>query len=554
MGKPELARMPLMNSMHKSWRDLFGNPRLWIIVALFGGCLFLQYPQQFNITSEPSVFSFLGLTRHAFERILLLLPVIYTAATFNLWGGIVGLFIAAAIMLPRVFLLSQYPADAFVETLGVIVLGLLGNFWLQSYRKEKNRRQATLLNLEKSYQQLRDSEQKYRELFENAHDAIMVHDLDGDLIAVNAATENLTGYTVADLTNLNVRTFLDKGSLATAAQVKNRLLAGEKIEQPYSQCLVRRDGTEAFLKLTTTLLMKEGKPSGFLHIARDVTEEKRMQDQLALTYRHLNESYERLKESQEQLIQAEKLSSLGQLSASIAHEVNNPLSGILTYDQLLIRKTREGTISTETALDYLGKMEKELIRCTKLIRNLLDFARQSPPSFRTVNINEVMTRAYELASHAAKLQHIKVVTELDETVPPITADFDQLQQVCTNLILNSIQAMSENGVLTLRTLANVDDVIMQVSDTGSGISPENVTKLFTPFFTTKQEVKGVGLGLAVSYGIVQRHKGRIGVQSKLGKGTTISVHLPLNTKGNINVDAAYTDAENNGAPVTLGFL
>jgi PAS domain S-box-containing protein len=553
MRKPDLVEMPHKKGWYKWWRDLLGNRHFWILIALFGGCLFLQYPQQFHITSEPSVFFFLGLTRHAFERILLLIPVIYAAAVFNLWGGIVSLFIAATIMLPRDFLLSQYPADAFVETIGVLILGLLGNIWLQIYRKEKNRRQTALINLEQSYQQLRDSEQKYRELFENAHDSIMVHDLNGDLIAVNAATENLTGYTVAELTKLNVGAFLDKDSLTTAALIKNRLFAREKIEQPYSQRLVKRDGTEAFLKLTTTLLMKEGKPSGFLHIARDVTEEKRMQDQLALAYRHLNESHERLKESQEQLIQAEKLSSLGQLSASIAHEVNNPLSGILTYDQLLIKKTREGTLNPETALDYLGKMEKELIRCTRLIRNLLDFARQSPPSFRAVNINEVMTRAYELASHAAKLQHIQVVTELDATVPTITADFDQLQQVCTNLILNSIQAMPENGVITLRTLANVTDVMMQVSDTGSGISPENVTKLFTPFFTTKREVKGVGLGLAVSYGIVQRHKGKIEVQSRLGKGTTISVRLPLNTKSDNTENAAYTNAENNGKSATMGF-
>jgi two-component system, NtrC family, sensor kinase len=551
MGKPDLVNMPNTQRKRNRWRYLLGNTHLWILFVLFGGCVFLQYPQQFNITSEPSVFYFLGLTRHAFERILLLIPVIYAATAFNLWGGIISLFIAAAIMLPRVFLLSQYPADAFVETLGVIILGLLGNIWLQFYRKEKNRRQAALINLEQSYQQLRDSEQKYRELFENAHDAIMVHDLNGDLIAVNAAAENLTGYKVAELTNMNVRVFLDKESLTTAAQVKNRLLAGEKIEQPYGQRLVRRDGAEAYIKLTTTLLMKEGKPSDFLHIARDVTEEKRMQDQLALAYRNLNESHERLKESQEQLIQAEKLSSLGQLSASIAHEVNNPLSGVLTYDQLLIRKTREGTISPETALDYLGKMEKELIRCTKLIRNLLDFARQSPPSFRAVNINEVMTRAYELALHAAKFQHIQVVTELDSTVPAINADFDQLQQVCTNLILNSIQAMSENGVLTLRTLANVNDVMIQVSDTGCGISPENMAKLFTPFFTTKREVKGVGLGLAVSYGIVQRHKGKIEVQSKPRKGTTISVRLPLNSNSDIVGNAPYRNAENNGESATL---
>jgi two-component system NtrC family sensor kinase len=172
-------------------------------------------------------------------------------------------------------------------------------------------------------------------------------------------------------------------------------------------------------------------------------------------------------------------------------------------------------------------MESELIRSTKLIRNLLDFARQSSPKFQQTNINTVINRAYDLASHTAELQHVVVIKELAPSLPDVTVDADQLQQVFTNLILNAIQAMPQGGKLMLRSSVDNNRVKIEVRDTGYGISPENMNKLFTPFFTTKPEVKGVGLGLAIAYGIIQRHKGKIEVHSKVGEGTTFTIFLPL---------------------------
>jgi len=234
-----------------------------------------------------------------------------------------------------------------------------------------------------------------------------------------------------------------------------------------------------------------------------------------------------LKTTQEDLIQAEKLTSLGQLAASVAHEINNPLAGVLVYTQLLTKKIHSNKFSPEIAIEYLSKMEAELTRSTSLVRNLLDFARQSPPRLWEVDINEVINRSFDLAAHSAELQHVRAIKELDSSLPEITADFDQLQQVCTNLIMNAIQAMPGGGTLTIRTSAADGQVKIEVQDTGCGISPENIRKLFTPFFTTKREVKGVGLGLAVTYGIIQRHHGRIEVQSKEGEGTTFTIHLPV---------------------------
>jgi signal transduction histidine kinase len=258
-----------------------------------------------------------------------------------------------------------------------------------------------------------------------------------------------------------------------------------------------------------------------------IEREKKNRIELSAAYDRLNEYTQKLKESQEQLMQADKLTSLGQLAASIAHEVNNPLSGILVYAQLLQMKIAGDTIPKETVLEYLSKMEIELVRSTKLVRNLLDFARQSPPAFRPVDLNIIVDRAFELAAHTAKIQHIQTIKELDPSLPGFVADFDQLQQVCTNLILNAIQAMPGGGKLTLRTSFSDGWFKIEVRDTGYGISKDNMPKLFTPFFTTKHEIKGVGLGLAVSYGIIQRHLGRIEVQSQEGEGTTFTLHLPV---------------------------
>jgi len=236
---------------------------------------------------------------------------------------------------------------------------------------------------------------------------------------------------------------------------------------------------------------------------------------------------EKLRTTQEDLIQAEKLTSLGQMAASIAHEVNNPLAGVLVYTQLMTKKIASDKLTKEVALEYLPKMESELTRSTRLIRNLLDFARQSPPALREVNVNEVVNRALDLAAHSAELQNIRVIKELKPSLPKLLADFDQLQQVCTNLIMNAIQAMPEGGKLTLRTSTDDSQLKIEVQDTGCGISLENMRKLFTPFFTTKGEKKGVGLGLAVAYGIIQRHQGRIEVQSKEGEGTAFTIYLPF---------------------------
>jgi len=259
-------------------------------------------------------------------------------------------------------------------------------------------------------------------------------------------------------------------------------------------------------------------------LADRVEKEEKTSAELNIAHRELSAYVQRLEENEQQLIQAEKLTSLGQLAASIAHEINNPLAGVLIYTQLLSKKVTGDTFKKEEALGYLSKMESEVSRCSRIIRNLLDFARQTEPMLRLVDINQVLEQTLSLVGHQAQIQNIEVIRELS-SLPEVMADFDQLQQIFTNLTLNAIQAMPDGGRLTLRSSVIDSEVRVDVQDTGCGIPKESLSKLFTPFFTTKEKGKGVGLGLAVVHGIIERHKGRIKVQSEVGKGTTFSVYL-----------------------------
>jgi len=221
-----------------------------------------------------------------------------------------------------------------------------------------------------------------------------------------------------------------------------------------------------------------------------VEKEEKAHAELNIAHQELRTYVQQLKESQEQLIQAEKLPSLGQMAASIAHEINNPLAGILVYTQLLSKKVAGDTLKKEEALDYLSKMESEVSRCSRIIRNLLDFARQKEPMLRLVDINQVLEQVLSLVGHQARLQNVEVVKEFSPSLPSVVVDPDQLQQVFINLTLNAIQAMPSGGKLTLRSSAVDGEVRVDVQDTGCGIPKENLSKLFTPFLHHQGERQG----------------------------------------------------------------
>ena len=200
---------------------------------------------------------------------------------------------------------------------------------------------------------------------------------------------------------------------------------------------------------------------------------------------------------------------------------------MLVYTKLIAKKLNNDSFDKAEAVATLSKMETAVGFCSKIIRGLLDFARQSAPGEQPVNISGVIEQVLSLTNHQAQMNHVEIIRNEDTSLPPVMADSAQLQQVFTNLVINGIQAMPEGGKLTISALLTEDGwVQVSVRDTGVGIPAQNMSKLFTPFFTTKPMGKGLGLGLAISYGIVERHGGKIDVQSEVNKGTTFTVSLP----------------------------
>jgi len=241
----------------------------------------------------------------------------------------------------------------------------------------------------------------------------------------------------------------------------------------------------------------------------------------------LRERDERLKEfATKKIMESEKLAIVGQLAASVAHELNNPLTGIVTYSHLMLEKI---PCDDPTRIS-VEKIAGQADRCKDIIRGLLDFSRQRKPEKTLSNINSILRGCISLVENQAAFHNIQIVENYQDNLPLIVIDPSQIERVFMNLIINAAEAMNGGGKLTLATRLNSDDRVVEVefTDTGHGISEENMNKLFEPFFTTKDIAHGTGLGLAISYGIIKSHKGVISVESEVGKGTTFVVRLPLN--------------------------
>lgn len=230
-------------------------------------------------------------------------------------------------------------------------------------------------------------------------------------------------------------------------------------------------------------------------------------------------------ETQRQLIRSEKVASLGRLAAGVAHEINNPLTGVLAFSSLLLRHTDENDPRRED----LETIVRETNRCKEIVKGLLEFSRQTEPQKRQGDMNEMVRGALSLMGNQALIQSVKIVPELRADLPSLMVDADQIQQVLVNVILNALDAMPEGGTLRVRSdLANEGRAVqVAFSDTGHGIPLDHIDKIFEPFFTTKSPNKGTGLGLAVSYGIIERHGGRIEVESEVGAGATFTIEFPV---------------------------
>jgi len=239
-----------------------------------------------------------------------------------------------------------------------------------------------------------------------------------------------------------------------------------------------------------------------------------------------------LRQAHQKLLQSDRLASLGQLSASVAHEINNPIAGVLNLSMLLQRMLKEDGIPPnriEEFRKYLGQVTSETARVGRIVSDLLAFSRRSKPQRAPADVNKIAKMTLSLIQHKMKLGNVEVQARLAEDLPPVPCDQSQIQQVVLNLLLNAAEATQSKTERRVMVSTSVEGgyVRLVVSDNGEGIQPENLAKIFHPFFTTKSEGKGVGLGLAVSYGIIEAHGGDIEVQSKVGEGATFIVSLPL---------------------------
>ncbi|MBU1699278.1 MAG: HAMP domain-containing protein [Candidatus Eisenbacteria bacterium] len=248
--------------------------------------------------------------------------------------------------------------------------------------------------------------------------------------------------------------------------------------------------------------------------------------------RKVEERTKQLQATEMKLIQSDRLASLGQLAASVAHEINNPLSGVLNFAKLMQRILTDEGIPPDRVAEfrtYLDHVVTETARSGRIVTDLLAFSRRSTPQRTPHDLNEIIKKTISVISHRLELGEVVPELDLSDSLPLVTCDSSQVQQIVMNLVLNGAESMIDPGAVIIRTRLDSAgaNVILEVIDSGVGIPKEHLTKIFDPFFSTKEEGKGTGLGLAVVYGIVNAHGGHIDVESRVGEGTTFRVTLPL---------------------------
>ncbi|PYS40033.1 MAG: hypothetical protein DMF71_14135, partial [Acidobacteria bacterium] len=336
---------------------------------------------------------------------------------------------------------------------------------------------------------LRESEERYRDLVENAHDIIYTHDLDGNYTSINKAGETITGYTVEEALRLNVDQTVAPEYLPKVREMLRRKVAGERVTA-YEIEIVAKDGRRIILEVNTKMVYQDGVAVGVQGIARDVTERKQLEDQLR---------------------QSQKMEAIGQLAGGVAHDFNNLLTAINGYSSLALQRVDEN----HSLRGYLEEIKKAGDRAANLTRQLLAFGRKQILQPLPMNLNDVVTDMNKMLRRLIG-EDVALTAKLDPSLNRIQADPGQIEQVLVNLVVNARDAMPQGGNLMIETGGVELDqeyaskhvgvvpgkyVVLAVSDTGTGMSEETRERIFDPFFTTKEKGKGTGLGLSTVYGI-----------------------------------------------------
>jgi two-component system NtrC family sensor kinase len=360
-----------------------------------------------------------------------------------------------------------------------------------------------------------------KNLIEGSMDGILGCDETDTVVAYNQSMEQIVGYSKNEV--LQKMTFNQFFSAEEEDRLKQTLTGeqygGKNRLLLYETSLRHKNGRDIPVQISAITLRDEGSENGRVCFCRDLRKIRKLEREVA---------------DQARILHQDKMMSLGRLAASVVHEINNPLAGILNYLRLMMRILNQGVLSDdrrEKFQRYLNLVENETNRCSQIVSNLLSFSRLSPPSFGQVQIDELLRRCILLSKHRLELSKIRIETRIPANLPDAKGDFNQLQQCVINLIFNAIDAMPKGGVLKLEANHNAKKgvVIIAVKDSGPGISPEDLAHIFEPFFTTKQEGYGVGLGLSTVYGIMQSHHGNVTVECQSGEGAAFRLELPVAT-------------------------
>jgi len=390
------------------------------------------------------------------------------------------------------------------------VIGGIGLWWHQSHRTPMDiiALLTTLANQSVSAIEKARLSTFNERIVHNIDEGILIENAEGQITFANPRLCELLGYDSPEaLMGQRLFSWIDTSDRFVAHQQHNAVLAGER--RRYETRFQTKSGSVIpVLVSSAPLVERSGQPSNILTVVTDLSELKRLQ---------------------ERLVQSEKLSALGELVAGVAHELNNPLTSIIGYTQLIQASNASSEIS-----DDLARILNQAQRAAEIVRNLLAFARQERPHRQQVDVNDLIERTIAMRSYELRVQSVHVDTDLISTLPTTLADPYQLQQVFLNLILNAEQAIADTGVgseIAIRTWRKDDTIQIEVADDGPCIQHELAGRIFDPFFTTKEQGKGTGLGLSICYGIVQEHGGRIWVESDgiPGNGSRFRISLPIVT-------------------------
>lgn len=394
-------------------------------------------------------------------------------------------------------------------------------FQLKEYNTSLERR------VEERTRQLYSTKSYLEKIIHNAPVAIAVVDQSGEVQLANTVFAEILGTNTEELVGRNLIRWISGGSMAETLRAGLALPPGETLRQDKVKRQTATGQDQTLSVILTSLRTTNGAGNDLLIIADDVSERVRLESETMIYYRQLESAYKELRNAQEQLVQAGKMSAVGQLAGGVAHEFNNLLVGIRGYAELAASLDNAAEIKK-----CLSTILKSSDRARDITRNLLSFSRRSDHETEQADIQAVLEETLDLVQRQLDRSEVDLIRDF-RSVPQLELVIGDIQQVFLNMVINAVQAMPHGGQLRIGTRQVGHEVLVEFADTGEGIKPENMPHIFEPFFTTKGAYgdgtqKGTGLGLSTSYRIVQDHHGHIDVASEPGQGTTFTVHLPLN--------------------------